>query len=107
MISLTQPNSSYSLSEENNLVVEAVLNLGDLTPEDIGVEIVFATLDNKQKIHIQETYELQVVSFQDAVATYRRSILPDKTGMYQVAIRMFAKNALLPHRQDIELVKWL
>ncbi len=107
VISLTQPNSSYSLSEENNLVVEAVLNLGDLTPEDIGVEIVFATLDNKQKIHIQETYELQVVSFQDAVATYRRSILPDKTGMYQVAIRMFAKNALLPHRQDIELVKWL
>ena len=107
VISLTQPNSSYSLSEENNLVVEAVLNLGDLTPEDIGVEMVFATLDNKQKIHIQETYELQVVSFQDAVATYRRSILPDKTGMYQVAIRMFAKNALLPHRQDIELVKWL
>ncbi|MGN1215363.1 MAG: alpha-glucan family phosphorylase [Candidatus Cryptobacteroides sp.] len=107
VISITQPNTSYSLSEENNLVVEAVLNLGDLTPEDIGVEMVFATLDHKHKIHIQETYELEVVSFQDAVATYRRSILPDKTGMYQVAIRMFAKNALLPHRQDIDLVKWL
>ena len=40
---------------DNNLKVEVVLNLADLSPEDIGVEILFATTDHKQKLHIQET----------------------------------------------------
>ncbi|MBQ0144188.1 MAG: alpha-glucan family phosphorylase, partial [Bacteroidales bacterium] len=107
VISQTQPNASYSLSEENNLQVEVELNLGDLSPEDIGVEILFATMDAKQRLHIQEKSELQVVEFKDSVARYSTSILPDRTGMYQVATRMYAKNPLMPHRQDFELVKWL
>ena len=92
---------------DNNLKVEVVLNLADLSPEDIGVEILFATTDHKQKLHIQETNELKCVDFNDGVATYRAEFIPDKTGMYQVATRMYAKNPLLPHRQDFELVKWL
>ena len=47
------------------------------------------------------------VEFKDGVAKYEASILPERTGMYQVATRMYAKNPLLPHRQDFELVKWL
>jgi phosphorylase/glycogen(starch) synthase len=50
---------------------------------------------------------LQPVSFEDGVATYRASVLPDRTGMYEVATRIYAKHPLLPHRQDFELVKWL
>ncbi len=97
----------YELSSENNMKVEVVLNLVDLSPEDIGVEMLFAVTDKKSRLHIQEKCELEVVSFADGVATYRASILPDKTGMYQVATRMYAKNPLLPHRQDFDLVKWL
>ena len=107
VISQTQPDPSYTLSMDNNLKVEVVLNLADLSPEDIGVEMLFATTDHKQKLHIQETNELKCVDFNDGVATYRAEFIPDKTGMYQVATRMYAKNPLLPHRQDFELVKWL
>ena len=35
------------------------------------------------------------------------SINPDRSGLYQVAGRIYAKNAKLPHRQDFELVRWL
>ena len=107
VISQTQPDSSYSLSESNSLTSEVVLNLGDLSPEDIGVEMLFATTDVKHQLHIQEKCDFDVVEFNDGVAKYRASILPDRTGMYQVAVRMYAKNPLLPHRQDFELVKWL
>ena len=107
VISQTQPDSSYTLSESNALSSEVVLNLGDLSPEDIGVEMLFATTDEKHQLHIQEKCDFKVVEFNDGVAKYRASILPDRTGMYQVAIRMYAKNPLLPHRQDFELVKWL
>ena len=61
----------------------------------------------KHELHIQETCEFKVVEFADGTARYQAAIVPDKTGMYQVAIRMFAKNPLMPHRQDFELVKWL
>ena len=47
------------------------------------------------------------VYIRDGVAKYQTAIVPDKTGMYQVATRMYAKNPLMPHRQDFELVKWL
>ena len=107
VISETQPDPSYSLSTNSSLKVEVVLNLGDLTPEDIGVEVIFATTDRKHRLHIQERYEFNVVEFNDGVAKYQTNIMPDKTGMYQVATRMYAKNALMPHRQDFELVKWL
>ena len=107
VISQTQPDASYSLSMSNSLKVEVVLNIGDLSPEDIGVEIIFATMDSKHKLHIQERYEYQVVEFNDGIAKYQTQIVPDKTGMYQVAARMYAKNPLMPHRQDFELVKWL
>jgi len=107
VVSQTQPDASYTLSSANCLNMEVVLNIGDLSPEDIGVEILFATTDRKQKLHIQERSELAVVEFNDGVAKYQAEVQPDKTGMYQVATRMYAKNPLMPHRQDFELVKWL
>ena len=107
VVSQTQPDPSYTLSMTNSMKVEVVLNIGDLSPEDIGVEMLFATMDRNRQLHIQENCELKVVSFDDGVATYQADIVPDKTGMYQVATRMYAKNPLLPHRQDFELVKWL
>jgi len=107
VISHTQLDPSYSLSMHNSLNEEVVLNLGDLSPEDIGVELILATTDRKQKLHIQERFEYEVVDFNDGIAKYRTSFVPDKTGMYQVASRMYAKNPAMPHRQDFELVKWL
>jgi hypothetical protein len=47
------------------------------------------------------------VKFEKGEATYTVDFLPEKTGAYEVCTRVFAKNALLPHRQDFEWVKWL
>ena len=107
VVSQTQPDSSYTLSMSNSMKVEVVLNIGDLDPDDIGVEIIFASMDNKRRLHIQEKHEFEVVEFSGGIAKYQTEIVPDKTGMYQVATRMYAKNPLMPHRQDFELVKWL
>ncbi|MDE5890074.1 MAG: hypothetical protein K2H10_03560, partial [Bacteroidales bacterium] len=86
---------------------EVVLSIGDLSPEDIGVEMLFATADSKGKLHIQEKFEFLPVENNDGVATYRAAILPETTGLYQVAARIYAKNPMMPHRQDLELVRWL
>lgn len=107
VVSYTQPDSSYSLSPTNYLQSEVVLNIGNLRPEDIGVEMLFCSTDNKGNLHIQDKCEFAVDEFKDGVATYKASILPERTGMYQVATRVYAKNPALPHRQDFGLVRWL
>ena len=91
----------------DNFPAEVVLNIGDLNPEEIGVEILFATTDNKGRLHIQERYEFTPVEAADGTAKYCAAINPDRSGLYQVAGRIYAKNAKMPHRQDFELVRWL
>ena len=107
VVSYTQPDASYSLSDNNMMKSEVVLNLGELKPEEIGVEMLFTTTDSKGRMAIQEVCPFSLVECKDGVATYQAAILPEKTGMYQVATRIYPKNEKLPHRQDFPLVKWL
>jgi len=107
VVSCSQPDASYVLSQNNMLKSEVVLDLGRLKPEDVGVEILFTTQDARGELHIQEVQELQMVHYENGVAKYVTEVLPEHTGMYQVAKRIFPKNPRLPHRQDFPLVKWL
>ena len=107
VVSYTKPDASYNLAPGAHMQSEVVLNIGDLTPDDIGVEMLFCTTDRKGRLHIQDKTEFEVAEFTDSVAKYRTSILPERTGMYQVATRIYAKNPQLPHRQDFGLVRWL
>ena len=107
VVSCQQPDASYIVSKEDPLNGEVVLDLGRLRPEDIGIEMIFAAMDKRGKTHIQEVYQYKLAKSKDGNARYTVSVEPDKTGMYQVGIRMYAKNPALPHRQDFALVKWL
>ena len=95
------------LSPNNPLKSEVVLDLGRLKPEDIGVEIIFSSSDSKGRTHLQNIVELQMVHYENGIATYSASVLPERSGMFQVGMRYFPKNSRLPHRQDFPLVKWL
>lgn len=87
--------------------VELELFIGEINPEDIGVEIVCAEQDVKGRYHVRESFAFTCDSFADGLAKYKCDIVPTATGVYYLALRIFAKNTLLPHRQDIELVRWL
>ena len=105
--SYSSPSASYVLSQDNPLDSRVVVDLAGLSPEDIGIEMIFAVADKKNVLHIQETIEYSVAAFEDGIATYCTSVIPEHTGMYQIGVRLYAKNSLLPHRMDFPLVKWL
>ena len=107
VVSYTRPDSSYVLSQDDMVKSEVVLSLGSLNPEDIGVEMIFTTTDNKGVKHIQEISQFSMVHAEGGQATYQTSLLPERTGMYQVGVRIYPKHPLLPHRQDFPIVKWL
>ena len=107
LISRSQSATTYDLSLATPYHAEIELQLGALTPEEVGLEAVFAQADVHGKLHIVDVQECQVDEFKDGVAKYSVNVLPEKTGAYQVGARVFAKNPLLPHRQSFECVKWL
>ena len=107
IVSYTQPNASYTLSDKNKLESEVVIDLGRLKPEDVGVEMLLTSTDAKGQLHIQEVFNYELVSYENGVATFKTSVLPERTGMYEVGTRVYPKNAELPHRQDLPIVKWL
>ncbi|MBQ7708578.1 MAG: alpha-glucan family phosphorylase [Bacteroidales bacterium] len=107
LISRTEPATSYDLSLATPYHAEMELQMGSLSPEEVGVEAVFAQADAHDKLHIVDVQECRVVSFKDGVAKYSVDVVPEKTGAYQVGARVFAKNPLLAHRQSFECVKWL
>ena len=108
VVSVVKPDGSYDyVSIGKEFKAEVVLNISDLHPDVIGVEMLFATTDNKGRLHIQEKYEFTPVEYHDETAKYQASVMPERAGLYQVAVRIYAKNPLLPHRQDFELVRWL
>ncbi len=106
-IASTEPATTYDLSLSTPFHAQVQLQLGSLSPEEVGVEMVFAQTDVHGKLHIVEVQEAKVVESKDGVAQYEVSMMPEKTGAYQVGARVFAKNPLLAHRQSFECVKWL
>ena len=93
-----------------------VLQLGEVSPDDLGLELLLTekntsdVLDgpkNSGELAIKGVFPYKLESFDDGKATYVCNLMPEKTGTYLVASRLYAYNKLMPHRQDFELVKWL
>ena len=74
----------------------------------IGLELVSIKNDkNTGEDHIFRVREFQVVGHEGNNYTFEVEFEPDVAGAYKGCVRMFPKNANLPHRQDFCYVKWL
>jgi alpha-glucan phosphorylases len=108
---IVENNSLSSLSGSlllgNEYDAEVTLEIGDIDPNYLGIEALLAQQNAKGRYIIKEVFDFKLKDYKEGKATYLCKIIPDKTGLYQISGRLFAKNKLLPHRQDFELVKWL
>ena len=108
IVSFTRPSSAQSsITLGQSYSAELVLSIGDLDPEDIGVEILLSEVNAKGEHHLVAVYPFKVKSFDVGVASYCADVVPETSGSYESAVRIFAQNPNMPHRQDFELVKWL
>ncbi len=101
----TDSNDQPMLGKERVFRLE--LFIGDINPHDIGVELVWAEQDRKGVFHVRKCFTFDYESGGDGTARYVCRLVPTATGVYYLTVRVFAKNDLLPHRQDLELVRWL
>ena len=82
------------------------LNIANLTPEDVGVEIIFAQKINDRIEKIHKKFELVQIDYSDGILTLEAKIPAINVGVYDYIFRLYPKNEKLPHRQDFDLVKW-
>lgn len=108
VISLSKPDDAKgTLTLGKKFNAELVIAIGELNPEDLGVELVVATKNQKGELRIRNSFEFKTTSFENGVATYSANVVPGMAGSFHIAMRIYAKNDKMPHRQDFELVKWL
>ena len=83
-----------------------VLDLGTLTTDEIGVEILVTSIENNHEI-VKEVMEYKPIAYENGKGVYKIKVIPDEPGQVRIGVRVFPKHPLLPHRQDFALVKWL
>jgi len=86
---------------------EVVLELNELDPSDIGVEIVIPDFGSgKDQETMTYSKEFDLVKQENGQAFYRIEVSPARSGVLDYGIRIFPKHVNLPNRQDFALVKW-
>ncbi|MFK8264985.1 alpha-glucan family phosphorylase [Capnocytophaga cynodegmi] len=108
VVEVITPNKNKQLiSIGKNYKGQITLDIGDLKVSDIGVELVIAKEDKDGRIKVVDKKEFTPVSQEGSKGVYVLEVVTDYPGSLQLAVRIFPKNDLLPHRQDFALVKWL
>ena len=86
---------------------EVKLDIANLRPEDLGVEMVIARqIVGGEGVNVARTVGLECSKVEGKIVTYTLDYTPDATGTFDVALRVFPRNEHLPHRMDFALVKW-
>lgn len=107
LIGLELPNRSKQIIALGKAYPgEVKLEIGELNMHEVGVELVVAELSN-DKLVIREKHDFIPVSQENGMAIYHIDVTADAPGLLNLAIRIYPKSELLPHRQDFALVKWL
>ena len=86
---------------------EIELDIADLSKDDIGAELVVAKqIEAGRAANVVETRQLELKSVEGSRIRMALDYAPQRTGSFDVALRVYPRNENLPHRMDFALVKW-
>jgi phosphorylase/glycogen(starch) synthase len=81
--------------------------MANLTADDLGVEVVVAKqIESGESVNVVSTKALEIKSVTGNEITFSIDYTPERTGSFDVALRVYPKNDRLPYRMDFALVKW-
>lgn len=86
---------------------EVTLDMKELSPDDIGIEMVVVRVTDNEDLEITFKKEYDLVEVDGTTASFKCEVVPINPGMYDVGVRLFAKSKLMPNRQDFCLARWL
>ena len=72
----------------------------------VGLEFVSIATDETGRDYVHDIHPFEVVAHAGNLYTFEAKCVAPSAGTFKTAVRMYPKNALLPHRQDFAYVKW-
>ncbi|MDD4031601.1 MAG: alpha-glucan family phosphorylase, partial [Bacteroidales bacterium] len=87
--------------------VKVELDLKGLDCNEVGVELVVTENGNREIPGIVERLDFEVEKTEGSTCFYKLNYNPVHPGSFNYGIRLYPKNAGLPHRQDFKFVRWL
>ena len=91
----------------HNYSNEIILDIKNIPEESVGVEFVVTQLNKHGEHNFVARKDFQLVSRKKSRAIYHLDFLPEKAGAFFYGVRIYAKHAELPHRQDYCLLRWV
>lgn len=71
------------------------------------MEAIFFKRLSEHELDLRFHKELQVVDSNEYSTTFAAEIFPQVSGVYEYGFRLYPRHELLPHKQDLCLVKWV
>ena len=100
-------NINNGLSTGEEMDIRFVIDEQGLN-DAVGLELVILKNDmSDTDREIKRVIPFEVVKVEGNLYTFQAKYTPSTAGSYKTAVRMYPKNADLPHRQDFAYIKWL
>ena len=100
-------NLGKGLITGNNIDIRVVVDEQGLN-DAVGLELVVLKNDMRDTDReIKRIIPFQLEKQEGNLYTFHALYAPSTAGSYKTAVRMYPKNADLPHRQDFAYVKWV
>ncbi len=89
------------------IVIIAKVNLGDLSPEDVAVEIYHGRINTENQVEKGTVEEMQCTEcVEGSVQTFSGKITCQSSGLYGYTVRIIPKHEDLAHPHDTGLIIW-
>jgi len=102
------PPPQEALHVGDEMIIQAQIHLGGLTPEDVEVQLFHGPIDSMQQIASPRIAVLGVTGTinADRTTTFGGKVPCAASGQYGFSVRVFPKNMALPHSFEPGLVTW-
>ena len=85
---------------------EIILDLHELKPDDIGIDMVIADNFTSMK-ECKYVYPLKFITHTENLCIYSTDIQLNTPGNFEYGLRLYPKNTNLKHKMDFNIVRWL
>jgi starch phosphorylase len=100
------PEIDLNLHVGNTIPVTVKVNIEELTPDDISVEIVAGQFDSHEEFSNYEIVSPELISSSDNEFIYKTEITCRDSGNFGITARVLPKNNNLYHNKKPNLITW-
>lgn len=106
-VELPDTNEESFSFERQTFKAKIVLYTGEISPENVGIEMIIADKENDNITKAEQIVELELTQSNNHKGEYCLEFHDFSSGVHNYAFRIFPKHDLMPFRGDLNLVKWI